>query len=57
MTDNTEENGNEDFKNFLLKNAEIIKEQGADFIKSVNKIAEILNDDQINAILQEIKNS
>lgn len=57
MTDNTEQNGNEDFKNFLLKNAEIIKEQGADFIKSVNKIAEILNDDQINAILQEIKNS
>ena len=56
MTDIKDQNNNEDFKNFLLRNSKNIKEQGADFMKSIHKIVKILNDEQITAILKNIKN-
>lgn len=48
---------NEEFENFLVKNFENIKKQGAAFIDTLEKLANLLEDENISALVEKIKNS
>ncbi len=57
MTDFEAHLDNEEFENFLIKNFENIKKQGSAFIETLEKLAQMLDDDNISALIEKIKNS
>lgn len=48
---------NTEFESFLIKNFENIKKQDATFIETLEKLAQMLDDDNISKLVEKIKNS
>ena len=48
---------NTEFESFLIKNFENIKKQGTTFIETLEKLAQMLDDDNISKLVEKIKNS
>ncbi len=48
---------NTEFESFLIKNFENIKKQGTAFIETLERLAQMLDDDNISELVEKIKNS